>query len=379
MTDDRVKVCMIVTSELDRDPRVQKEADLAHNAGYDVSVVCRSYTGPEKAYEILPLNVNRRSTRIGKYLERLWANVKLVNIMLKCRPHIIHANDMDTLPSGFIASRLAGSKLLYDAHELWASAGRDVGALGSKLLLVLEKLLSRKANAVVAVSSYRAHRMMDILSIPLPTVVMNTPNYIPASSLSPDDWINQFEGKRVVLHQGRYVPGRGIPEAVLAAKHLPDDIVLVFRGYGPIEEDLRALVKEHHLSSQVFLIPPVPMNQLVECAVGADIGLTLYTPINENNLYAAPNKMFEYMMAGVPGVGSDIPYVRDILLGLGVGEVFEPGNPEALAEATLRILNDSSRLSQMKERCLECARQFCWENEGARIIREYKRLVSENR
>jgi glycosyltransferase involved in cell wall biosynthesis len=369
------RICMLVTSELDRDPRVQKEAASAHGAGHEVTVVCRTYTGPAMPYRVRALKINRRETQLGKYFERLTTNIALVREAVQAKPHIIHANDLDTLPAGYVASRLTGARLIYDAHELWVSAGRGVGAKGQRLALHLERFISRRADAVIAVSRFRSQRMAQMLDIPEPTVVMNTPFYAAFDRLSPLPWSKQFTGKRIVLHQGRYVEHRGIPEAVLAAKNLPDNVVLVFRGYGPIESELRDLVVQHNLEDRVVFLPPVPMNELVAYAVGADLGLVLYTPYNDNNLYAAPNKMFEYMMAGVPSVSSDIPYAREVLLGDNVGAVFAPSNSEDMARVIMTLLDNPEQLQTMKANSIRSASKYCWENEFAKLLAEYEKTL----
>lgn len=369
-------ICMLVTSELDRDPRVQKEALIASRAGYDVTVICRTYEGVQLPYKILPLKIKRQKWRGAKYTERIYTNIALIRHVRQIKPKIVHANDLDTLPAAYIASRLIGARLVYDAHELWASAGRDVGSVGQKVMLAIEKFISSRADLVVAVSQLRANRMAELLGIPTPTVVMNTPLYTPFTSLTSHKWVQDFPDKRIVLHQGRYVSGRGIPEAVLAAKHLPNDVVLVFRGYGPIENELLALVEKYELEGKVVFVPPVPMQELVSYAVGADLGLVLYTPVNENNLYAAPNKMFEYMMAGVPSVSSDIPYAREILLDNEVGVVFKPGDPVDMAQVICDLLADTDRLAKMKDRCLHLASRFSWEVEMQKLLDQYEHILS---
>jgi hypothetical protein len=113
------KICMLVTSELQGDPRVQREAQFTHDAGHDVTVVCREYQGAALPYTVLPLNIPRQKQKLGKYLERLRFNLQLILTVLRLRPSLVHANDFDTLPAGYIGSRLVGAKLVYDSHELW--------------------------------------------------------------------------------------------------------------------------------------------------------------------------------------------------------------------------------------------------------------------
>lgn len=366
------RICMLVTSELDRDPRVQKEAASAHEVGHAVTVICRTYHGPAKPYSVVTLNIGRQERRLGKYFERLTTNFALTRAAIRAKPEIVHANDLDTLPAAYAASRLTGARLVYDAHELWASAGRDVGNSALRFALLMERFLSQQADLVVAVSELRAQRMADLLHIPKPLVVMNTPPYVALADLAPGEWVSRFEGKKIVLHQGRYVANRGIPESILAARYLPDDIVLVFRGYGPIEDQLRSLVDEEGLNDKVIFLPPVPMNELVPSAVGADLGLVLYMPVNENNLYAAPNKMFEYMMAGLPSVSSDIPYAREVLIENDLGVVFTPGDPRDMARAICDLLADPERLSQMKGNCIKAAHRYSWDVEVQKLLRAYE-------
>jgi glycosyltransferase involved in cell wall biosynthesis len=369
------RICMLVTSELDHDPRVQKEASLAVQYEHEVTVVCRSYVGAPMPYRVLECGVGRQSKQLTKYIERLRTNFALVRYARSCRPQIIHANDLDTLPAGFVASRLTGARLVYDAHELWTDVG-SVGAFGKSVALWLEKAVSRRASAVVAVSRHRAEIMSETLGIPQPLVVMNTPFYTPPEALQEGAWLAPFQGKRIVLYQGGYADYMGLPDVALAAQYLPEDVVLVFRGYGRAEKNLRDTIEQNGLSARVFLIPAVPMNAMVQSAVGADLGIITYKPVNKNSQYAAPNKMFEYMMAGVPSVGSDLPYIREILCGLGVGELFVPGDSQDLARVINGLLNEPAKLAAMKQRCLASAAQFCWEKEGAKLMQTYERVLA---
>ncbi len=372
------RICMLVTSELDRDPRVQKEAKIAHEAGHEVYVICRSYRGAPMPYIVKQLCIKRRNSLIAKYLERFWVNVKLFWLALFVKPSVIHANDLDTMPSAYIAAKLTGAALVYDAHELWSDGGGSkAGKFGGYLSLFAEWLLSKRADAVVTVSPYRAEAMAKALDISLPAVVMNTPYYIPSNSLSPQEWLGRFKGKKVVLYQGGYSETMGLLEAIASAKFLPEEVMLVFRGLGAYENVMQKFINEEGLECKVTMVPPVSMNDLVYSAVGADIGLILYKPVNLNNLYAAPNKMFEYIMAGVPCIGSDLPYIRDILLSLGVGIVFQPGNSADLARAIMELLEAPDRLRAMQERCKELSFQYSWNVEGKKLLKIYDTVMEK--
>jgi glycosyltransferase involved in cell wall biosynthesis len=366
---------MLVTSELDHDPRVQKEALSAHRAGYDVTVLCRAYDGPELPYRVIALGAERRSTRFMKYAERATVNLRFAALAIQRRPSIIHANDLDTLPAAFIASRVCGARLLYDSHELWCGASRDVGSVGKRVAFVTERTISQRADAVVTVSDHLARRMGELLGIAKPTVVMNSPWFVPDAELTEQPWVRDYKDRKRVLHQGRYVAGRGILEAILAARHLPEEVILLFRGFGPLEGEMRDLVRRERLDERVHFLPAVAMNELVQSAVGAHIGLVLYARTNENNSFAAPNKLFEFIMAGVPCVGTDMPFLREVLEGGELGAVFKERDPEDLARVITDLLAKPARLDTMKQRCRDAARAFAWEAEAAKLLGEYERLA----
>jgi glycosyltransferase involved in cell wall biosynthesis len=326
----------------------------------------------------LLLNIPRRTQTLGKIVERIWTNFKLIWYVVRIKPDIVHSDNLDTLPAGYLASRLCGSRLVYDAYEIWYEMVENIGDIGRNVAIGVEKYLSRKSDAVFTVSKNRAELMAEVLGIPLPIVLMNTPDYIPFEQLSPGDWVKPFAGKKIVLYQGGYRENMGLREAILSAKFLPDDVVMVFRGLGICEHEMRKTIQENDLGGRVFMIPPVSMNALVSSAVGADLGLIVYKPVNKNNYYAAPNKMFEYIMAGVPCVGSDLPYIRDVLHSFGVGEVFVPADSEDMAKVIVEFLNDNNRLSLARKNCIENARRLCWEYEGKKLLTEYERISPTN-
>lgn len=372
-----IRILMLVSSDLDVDPRVQKEALSASQTGHSVTVYCRS---AQKAYpyRVVAGSVARRQGTLAKLTERAALLLKGFQAAGVEKPDIVHANDLDMLPLGWVIARRYGARLLYDAHELWTDANRGVSDSIVKGAYYLERFLARRADAVVAVSDFRATAMAELLNIPKPHVVMNTPYYQALAELEPPPSLHAElglpAGTRIVLYQGRYTDSRGMEEAILSAKYLPRDVVLVFRGYGASESNMRKLVSDENLSKRVFFVPPVSVTEVVRYAIGADIGLIQYKPVNRNNLYAAPNKLFEYMMAGVPMVAADLPYVRQIVLGEQIGLLFDPFDPVSIAKAINDMLDSPEDLAAMRERSLAAASRYSWEVEYQKLEAIYREL-----
>ena len=78
----------------------------------------------------------------------------------------------------------------------------------------------------------------------------------------------------------------------------------------------------------------------------------------------------------MPCVGSDMPFIRHILISRGLGRVCRPGDTEDIARLVNEMLNDPDELQNMKRRCFEAARELCWEREGSNLLGEYERLAT---
>lgn len=219
-----------------------------------------------------------------------------------------------------------------------------------------------------------ADAMARDLCIRRPEVVMNGARYVDCRGARPLPWRQQFGERRVVLFQGRYIAHRQLEDAIDAAAHFSRDTVLAMRGYGPLEQALRD--RAAPFGDRVVFLEPVPMFDMVQAAVGADIGVFTCGTKLRNHLYAAPNKLFEYAMAGVPSISTETPEVRRILKIHNIGRTYRGGDPESLAGIVAEMLGDADGLARMRETCLESGRCLSWEGEAEKLVAAYRRLVA---
>ncbi len=371
------RVCMLVTSELSHDPRVTKEAQITFEAGYNVSVICRENLGYQAPYKIITFGVRKPSSRILKYAERFFSLLLIFWLTLRERPDLIHANDLDTLPVAFLAGKLLRAKIVYDSHELWPDVNANLRGISGKIASQLQTFIARRIDGVITVNEYLGNVMAQRMSIKPPLVVLNAPYLRGHEKIQPGEWIQQFRGKKIALYLSRYIPHRGIWDVIESAKYLPEDIVVVFRGYGPLENEMRKRVTEANLDNKVFFLPPVPMEEIVSASMGADVALVLYDPVHDSHRNVSPNKLFQYMMAGVPVVCSDMVFLRKMVTELNIGELYTPGNAESLASAIANVVSDKKRHQEMVSHCLHYREQFCWEVEGKKLIDLYQTLLCE--
>ena len=109
--------------------------------------------------------------------------------------------------------------------------------------------------------------------------------------------------------------------------------VLIFLGDGPLKESLVQEVQTLNVAERVLFLDPVPPDTLLETTASADIGVSLLEDTCLNHRYALPNKLFEYLMAGIPVLTSELPEMENVVLGSNVGRVVRPENPQEVAGA----------------------------------------------
>jgi glycosyltransferase involved in cell wall biosynthesis len=197
-----------------------------------------------------------------------------------------------------------------------------------------------------------------------PVVVRNVPARPDHSPTLPSrDDLNLPSEKKILIFQGAGINiQRGAEEAVEAMRYL-DGVLLLFVGDGDVVETLKENVAHQGLDHKVRFIPRVPMEVLHHYTRLADGGLTLDKDTNINYRYSLPNKLFDYIHAGIPVLASDLPEISRIIRQYNIGMVVPAHKPEMLAEAMRTLLFDQKLREQWSENLPKAAADLCWENE----------------
>jgi glycosyltransferase involved in cell wall biosynthesis len=90
--------------------------------------------------------------------------------------------------------------------------------------------------------------------------------------------------------------------------------------------------------------------------------------------FALPNKLFEYIQAGIPVVGSDLPEIAHIIRDNQIGEFVDPNNPDSIANAIQHLLNDPEYYTRSKLNTRRAAKIFNWERESSKLLDLYANL-----
>lgn len=242
-----------------------------------------------------------------------------------------------------------------------------------------EKYLLRKIDGYVTVNepiirkteSYYNHRF----KVPA-LVVYNCPYY---QEVKPRRNNPRPEDKIKILYQGRFALQRGLEQLVEAMKYLPTSAELYFRAIKDpsMEKILKKIVKENQLEQKVKFLSAVPMARMVQAAKGFDIGVVAYVPVHADNELCTPNKLFEYMMAGLALAVSDLPVLRYITKKCQNGVLFNPREPQSIARALNDLISHPGKRRRMQQNSLKAAANpFCWEKQQEKLNSLYGELLS---
>lgn len=245
--------------------------------------------------------------------------------------------------TAWMLARLKGAKFLFEVRDLWPDFAIAVGVLKNPLLikmsLWLERFLYRRADQVMVnspgyvehVASRGAQRVELI------------PNGADPGMFNPLDMGSQFrasnhlQNRFVVLYAGAHGISNDLEvvleAAVLLARRL--DIHFVLLGDGKEKANLQARARQLGVRNVTFL-PPVPKSGMGTALAGADACIAILKPL-EAYKTTYPNKVFDYMAAGRPVLLAIDGVIREVVEAAGCGLFCEPGNPQALAEAVLKL------------------------------------------
>ena len=354
----RHHVVMLVRNPYTHDTRVEKEVRTLVGAGHQVSVVADAASGlPDR--ETRAGGEIYRVRRAGppipglRFLVHEW---RLARRLRALRPSVLHAHDTNALvPVAMTAARLR-IPYVYDAHDLWLGRprrerGRVYFALSQAYYTLVERVLVPRAAVTLTVSPPIAEHLRRRYRLGAVRLVPNYPEVSgpivarPLSELPGAEGI--APGRPVVLYLGGLMAGRGLEPLVEAAAQMPE-VQLVLLGDGVEEGRLRERAARH--GATLFLLPPVPPDQVEMYAASADVGVSPIVPSCLNYRYSLPNKLFQYMVAGIPVVASDLPQVREVVEASGAGVVVDTSRPAAVADAIKSLLADPAAARAMGQR-----------------------------
>lgn len=305
---------------------------------------------------------------------------KATALALRSGADLYEAHDLPALLPAVLAARLRGKRVVYRAHELWPEASTGVPV--PWFWRWLDGALVPRCDAVVTPEENRSRIYREELGARRPPLtVRNCPPWRPPleSTLLRDELARRGVAcSTIVLYQGLVDSMRCIEEMAEASRRFDDGVVLVVlgSGFGPWARPAERLAGH----DRIVVLPRVPYDRLAPYTASADVGILLYRDDCRNNRYCAPNKLFEYLMMGVPVIAAHHPGMRALVEGEGVGLCVDPEDPAQIAAAVNRLAADPAARARMRERGLRRSREeYHWEEQFRPLLALHRALLAAGR
>jgi glycosyltransferase involved in cell wall biosynthesis len=278
---------------------------------------------------------------------------------------MLWSNDLDTLLPNYIISRLKGIPLVYDSHEYFTESVYK--KFSKKVWEKLEHFLFPRLKNVITVNDSIREIYEKKYGVPV-SVLRNVPyRYVPEPDVQ--DTL-AAAGKKILVMQGMGInENRGAEEAVLAMQYLPEDFHLYFIGGGTILDKLKRMVHDAGWERRVIFVDALPYRQMMGYTRQCFLGLILEkTDLSGEHLLALPNRLFDYIQAGIPVLSSEGVEIKKIITKYGIGDCIRHPDPREIAARILEISEDRPAYALWKYHTRAAAAELNWENEEKVLI-----------
>jgi len=291
---------------------------------------------------------------------------------------VVVAHDLPMLPIAVAAARENNASIVYDSHELFVE--QRLPKYEVKGWQKIEEKNIRRGDAGITLNQSIANELKNRYRLQDVLVVHNAERVCWESNNGSSRLLHKKlalkDDARIVLLQGGLYSDRNLEVLVRAVALLMNrNIHLVFLGNGNGVPILKDLVSKLGLEKIVHFIPAVPQEELLSHTMSADLGVIPYLPDCLNNYYCTPNKLFEFVSAGLPIIASDLPEIRKIVAGNSIGYVVDFSSEGQIAASIEKMLSSEDIYQTFKSQVLELRKTLNWQNEGRKIVDLYRNFA----
>ena len=362
-----MKVCILTSVHYPFDTRIfHKEAKTLRSAGYEVILIAQHKKEETvDGIKIIPLKKPRN--RVERMTKIVWQAYRAA---LTTDADIYHFHDPELIPIGLLLKG-GGKKVIYDIHE-------DAPKQNLSKTYIPKYLRKPISFFIEAIEAFSAKRFDGVITatpfinerfLKMGANAVNINNYPIVSELSVED-SNWEKKERAVCYVGGIAKIRGAFEMVQAIGKTDYQLILA----GDFEPGLEERLRQLHGWKKVEALGFVYRNGVRDAMSRSIAGLVLFHP-EPNHIDSQPNKMFEYMSAGLPVIASNFSLWKEIVEGNKCGICVDPLNPREIAEAIQWMIehpNEAKAMGENGRRAVE--ERYNWENEEKKLLELYAKL-----
>ncbi len=361
------KICIAFLGNAFNDSRIVNLTNSLKEDGFKVSVI--SFDWFIKKENIFKNDIKVFKLHKGKLSLFFYLHFAFILSieLIKTKADIFFAEDFYTLPFVTIIGKIKRAKIYYNSRELYAFIGglRNRPILQSFIRLI-EKFFIKKVDLVLTTGEMDSKFLENYYKIKNTLVIRNIPLFQrPTQVFNFRKQYNIPQNSLILLYQGVIIEGRGIP-LIIKSLHQLNDCYFIILGEGEQKNNFQKLANEFNVSDRVIFAGVYEQSELINYTAGADIGLALIENISISYYHALPNKLFEYIMAGLPIIVSNLPQMKNIVENYKVGEVVDIEKGESIVPVIKKWKKNAALLNEYKKNCLIAAKELNWQEEYKR-------------
>jgi len=302
-------------------------------------------------------------------------NIRLLLHLIYNRYDLLVANDLDTLLPNYIVSKLKQLPLVYDSHEYFTGVPEIQNRPIVKWVWkTIERLIFPHLKNVMTVSdsiSFQYESEYGIRPITVRNCSKNANQIIPFSrdelQVNKDHLLLIMQGTGINIDRG----GIELIEAISKT----ENISMLIVGGGDMITVLKEKVIRYNLAERVKFFPKVPWEELIRYTKAADVGLSLDKETNINYRFSLPNKLFDYITAGIPVIASNLPEVSKIVTENNCGIIIPDVSPAEIMKAIQKLKENQDLLAEFKKNAVIASESLSWENESIKAKSFYSSIL----
>ena len=366
------RVIVSVINDLVTDQRVNKSCLTLQKAGYEVLLVGRKQR-KSPVMDERPYASHRMKLLFEKgpcfYAEY---NIRLFFFLLFHRANLLLSNDLDTVLPNFFVSRLKGIKMIYDSHEYFTETPELIHRPKvQRVWKRIEEFAVPKLGDMITVCDSIADLFREKYGVKV-HVIRNIPPQKALPSKGDKAELGLPLDKHLLVLQGSGINiQRGAEELVQAMQYL-DDCHLMIIGGGDVLPILKQMVIDLNIVDRVRFLPRMSYANMMAYTQNAELGFCLDKDTNLNYRFSLPNKLFDFIQAGVPIVASHLTEIEKIIRRYDVGVFIDNHDPKTIAATIQDALSDAERYGKWKQNLAVAAQDLRWENEEKALLAIYQ-------
>ena len=379
--ENELKFAHVYQKDIAQSSRVQRHCEALAKEDYSSDVfyfggingpsVTKTIGKRSEAHLLTKRNI-QNANLISKVIGTLRWGRDIGSMIRTLRPSVISCHSLALLPLSVRLKRALKCPLVYEPHELET---RTMVSTGLRRIVseTYEKFLIRNCDGIIVVSESIANWYKNNYCIQRPEVVRNIPEIYPNTKGQPERSLREKFGvpddELIFIYQGYLEPGRRVEQYLRVFSELGRPFNVVFMGRGSLVEKITEASKGYQ---NIFYHRAVLPQEILLVTRGADVGLCGVENRCLSYYFSLPNKLFEFLAAGIPCLAPSFPDIRSFV------DEFDCGWIHEESDADLKLKLCSINEGDIRDKSMNSVRsknKVSWEIERKILVAAYKKVI----